>query len=334
MKTVQNILIIYFLILGFEAQAQGDYERVIDLRGYWKFNIGDNMEWAEPGYDDSQWYDMYVPSAWENEGFHGYDGYAWYRVGFQINKYDELEDEYYLDLGYIDDVDEVYVNGELIGLSGTFPPDHRTAFNSKRFYLVPNDILDFVGVNTIAIRVYDSVIDGGIVKGRIGLYKKSYYRVNSLNLKGIWQFRIGRDRDWVDPDYDDSSWDKIMVPSYWKGYKQFYLRDVATYRKVFQLPERLQDEDELVIVLGKIDDFDRVYLNGHPIGYTKDDRPFGQSRSYQVIRIYGLDERYLNRYGDNVITVEVEDLGGHAGIYEGPIGIVSRYDYREYIRNR
>ncbi len=34
-------------------------------------------------FDDSKWDKITVPSSWENQGFRGYNGYAWYRVSFE-----------------------------------------------------------------------------------------------------------------------------------------------------------------------------------------------------------------------------------------------------------
>ena len=33
------------------------------------------MDWSDKNYDDSGWDVIFAPSAWENEGFNGYDGY-------------------------------------------------------------------------------------------------------------------------------------------------------------------------------------------------------------------------------------------------------------------
>ena len=64
-------------------------EKKINLATYWQFSIGDNPEWASPKYKDYNWEKIYVPAKWENEGFNGYDGFAWYRVHFdgrELNK--------------------------------------------------------------------------------------------------------------------------------------------------------------------------------------------------------------------------------------------------------
>ena len=69
-----------------------------------------------------------------------------------------------------------------------------------------------------------------------------------------------------------------------------------------------------------------TYVNGVFIGTTKDGRRFGSSNSYSKQRIYKIPQDVLNQNGKNVIAIEVEDIGGDAGIYEGPIGLVPDTD--------
>lgn len=332
MKTIQVILILIFSILAFNANARDrDYRKIIDLKGYWKFNIGDKEIWSDPDFNDSEWSDIFVPAAWEGEGFHGYDGFAWYRVNFELKK-DERE-SYYIELGYIDDADQVYLNGEMIGYTGGFPPDFYTAYQSYRRYYLPTELLND-GINTLAIRVYDTVLDGGILKGNIGIYVREDLPEDVYLLEGIWDFKSS------DRTNRNGPWREIMVPSFWKsmkfmhGYKKgITFSGMATYEKTFMLPEFLQDENNLVVVLGKIDDFDEVFLNGVKIGETNDHKPFGASDSYRQYRVYGLYESSLNRYGVNTLTVQVTDLGGDAGIYEGPIAITTTEQYNRLIDN-
>jgi len=130
----------------------------IDLKGSWKFSIGDNPEWADEDYDDSDWEEINVPSLWENEGFYGYDGFAWFRKTLELN-ISQLDENLFLYLGYIDDVDETYFNGHLIGLSGSFPPNISTAYNAQRKYFIPTSLLK-KGTNVISVRVFDIHLDG------------------------------------------------------------------------------------------------------------------------------------------------------------------------------
>ncbi|MFT4738496.1 MAG: hypothetical protein ACI92W_002619 [Paraglaciecola sp.] len=330
---IKTTLIILFLLpLSLQAGDYGNWLE-LNLKGYWKFIIGDNKEYAEPGYDDSQWDEVFVPSAWENEGYHGYDGFAWYRVGFELTSNTIDSKSLFLDLGYIDDADEVFINGVRIGFTGNMPPDFSTAYNSRRTYHLPNNILKKDAPNIIAVRVYDTVLDGGIISGTIGIFSANDKLPAIQHLEGIWKIQSNRNSQWRSPDYDDSNWQEAMVPGFWHEMKnQKPSGSIATYRKTFELSEFVREEDGLVVVLGRIDDFDQVYLNGILIGQTKDYRPLGWSESWSQVRIYDIPDDIINRYGDNILTVEVEDIGGNAGIYEGPILITNSKTYRRIIR--
>lgn len=53
-------------------------------------------------------------------------------------------------------------------------------------------------------------------------------------------------------------------------------------------------------------------------------RRIGWSTSFQEYRVYDIPEGILRRDGTNLISVRVKDIGGNAGIYEGPLGIVPK----------
>jgi len=324
-----KILTLVTLLSLLSVKAMGeDWYRVLSLRGMWKFTIGDNREWAEPDYDDGDWESIYAPSAWENEGFHGYNGHAWYRRSFDGTELDKGS-KLYIHLGYIDDVDEVYINGHLVGSSGSFPPRFNTAYNAYRKYLIPLEYLNFEGENVIAVRVYDVIHGGGIVSGRIGIYVDRGQMYMDVDLQGIWQFKIGDNQQWRKKDYDHSKWRRIMVPSIWEkqGYHQF--DGFAWYRKTFYVPENI-DTDDVMLLLGKIDDFDQTFINGEEVGFTKDYRSFGRSGSYQQLRTYYLPKGLLIPGEENTIAVRVEDMGGEGGIYEGPVGLARRENYTKF----
>jgi len=330
-------IILLTLVLPSLGQFRGPYdhrklEMLINMKGSWKFNIGDNLEWANEDFNDSRWTTIRVPSAWENQGFHGYDGFAWYRSAFKLTS-ENANDDLLIDLGYIDDVDQVYINGTLIGFNGSFPPEFYTAYRSYRLYNIPSDILYYDRPNTIAVRVFDTVLDGGIMEGNIGIVRKKKSDLSFVNLEGIWKIREDKNLEWLDPEYDDRKWNNVIVPGTWQSLKNQNFIRFATYRKKFVLPPYMANSsEELMVILGKIDDFDKVYLNGKLIGYTKDGLGLGESQSWQNIRVYSLPEIYLNRFGENILVVEVEDIGGNAGIYTGPIGISTVSKFEKIIR--
>jgi len=59
-KTALRIILLLVASLGLHAQtlAQDHIalgQSIVTLNGPWKFHIGDNPRWADPGFDDSQW---------------------------------------------------------------------------------------------------------------------------------------------------------------------------------------------------------------------------------------------------------------------------------------
>ena len=319
-KLLLTISISIFSLLLFAQQ-------VINLEGSWKFHIGDRQVWSTPEYNDEEWEYIVAPSAWEDEGFNGYDGFAWYRKKFDGRELSRAE-TYYLNLGYIDDADEVYLNGYLIGFSGYMPPKFKTAYNTERRYNLPGSMINFQGDNIIAIRIFDVTLGGGIIDGPLGIYKAPRSRL-LLDLQGLWDFSLSR---YNTRNSRNSDWEKIMVPSPWEhqGFSKY--DGFAWYKKSFEADKTLISQDgNLVLLLGKIDDFDEVYLNGKSIGKTNDNRPFGLSGSYDRLRAYNIPPGLLIK-GENLIEVMVEDMGNIGGIYEGPVGITTRTLYERYYR--
>ncbi|MEZ4745574.1 MAG: beta galactosidase jelly roll domain-containing protein [Calditrichia bacterium] len=307
------------------AIAADEYFRLVDLRGQWKFEIGDDMNWAKADFDDSGWEEIFVPASWEDEGFHGYDGFAWYRKSFELNL-TKLPDAIFLELGHVDDSDEVYLNGKLVGAKGSVPPHFITAYNIYRQYLLPFEYLNPKGENVIAIRVYDERLNGGIVSGKIGLYGEDYPFFEKINLEGVWKLRIGDEEEWQNTNYDDSGWETVMVPLNW-NYQGFRDYDgYAWYRKNVQIPAEF-GKQKLVLLLGQIDDLDETYFNGKLIGRTGERlgrrKPDVRGNEWQIYRAYEIPNELINYDGNNLIAVRVYDDIYDGGIYNGPVAIVT-----------
>jgi sialate O-acetylesterase len=310
-------------------------EKIINLRGEWKFSIGDDLKWASPGFNDNLWEEITVPSSWEEQGFHGYNGYAWYRKSFEL-KIKEVQDRVlYLYLGYVDDVDETYLNGHLIGVTGSFPPGYETAYDGFRKYLIPQSYLNPAGNNVIAIRVYDEQLSGGIIKGDVGIYGFESNLVFDINLAGNWKFHIGDEMIWKEKKFNDSSWANLIVPSKWEnqGFKEY--DGYAWYRKTIQIPDALFDKN-LFLLLGKIDDLDQTFINGQLIGSTGEleniPEDFIGRNEWNEKRSYLIPKNLKSSDGIYTIAIRVYDGFRDGGIYEGPIGIITREKYSEYLK--
>lgn len=170
----------------------------LNLSGNWKFHTGNDRSWKSPEFNDSEWKTINVPSYWENEGYEDYDGYAWYRLEFKIPQ-NFSGGDLYLSLGKIDDIDDVYLNGELIGnvydlRRNTFSRGTGWEYNMRRIYKIHDGLLKKNGSNIIAVKVYDGQGLGGIYEGPIGImsaenakkYKNKHHNDNGYS--SFWEY--------------------------------------------------------------------------------------------------------------------------------------------------
>ena len=144
----------------------------------WKFKTGDDPAWASPTFDDSSWGTIDPGKTWESQGFKGYNGFAWYRINALIRssmkRPDSSNDSLQILLGRIDDCDQVFLNGELIGVNGRVvsrpaqPSDdfvrEQGRWNLERRYLLAcNDPrIHWDKENIIAVRSFDQGGAGGM----------------------------------------------------------------------------------------------------------------------------------------------------------------------------
>jgi len=333
MKALRIYLVFIFLLL-INIPLKAAWEKVLDLSGKWAFTIGDRSEWASPSYDDSNWDQILVPGKWESQGFEAYDGFAWYRKTFSGDRLPQDRD-IYLSLGEIDDADEVFVNGTLIGRSGSFPPHFSTAYQAKRQYLIPRELIRS-GINLISVRVFDYHYEGGIIRGDIGLFQKEGLHKEFFDLEGIWKFKTSSDAKPCGEEEPDS-WDRLMVPGIWEHQGYEHYNGFACYRKTFICPPDLT-QSPMILTLGLIDDMDIVYLNGEKIGSTgiKEDGSIpdpGNSWAWKQLRGYFIPMGMLKPNQENVITIKVYDHIGEGGIYRGPVGIIPAKYFTSFFKN-
>jgi hypothetical protein len=146
-RTLQTIITVLFLALPCAAWCAsgssttqpntlvvgGLGRGTVPLGGLWEFKTGDNLAWASPGFDDSQWERLRVDESYIAQGHYAYHGYAWYRrhidfVGAEAGQKVAL---IVLPIGGGDawgDPYEVFWNGVLVGREGKMPPDAEWRF--------------------------------------------------------------------------------------------------------------------------------------------------------------------------------------------------------------
>ncbi len=53
------------------------------LEGQWRFHTGDDLQWGEPGFNDSDWPTVSLSQSLAEQGIDTYTGYGWYRLKVQ-----------------------------------------------------------------------------------------------------------------------------------------------------------------------------------------------------------------------------------------------------------
>ena len=136
-------------------------------------------QWKDLNYNDQAWNTMTLPSLWEQQQLEDIDGTIWFRKTITLTSADAGK-EATLKLSMIDDTDQSYVNGVLVGSTNRY--------NEKRIYQVPANVLK-EGKNVIAVRVEDTGGGGGIYGDAtdLSLITKGN---TSISLAGAWQYNI------------------------------------------------------------------------------------------------------------------------------------------------
>ena len=139
-----------------------------------KFSIGDASDWKTPAFNDNQWKDIKVGEVWQSQGYPDYHGYAWYRIHVTIPSSLKQSavwgDSLRVFLAHVNDADETYLNGTLIGKTGAFPDDqggYISKWPATRNYCVAagSPAIKWDAENIIAIKVFDGGGSGGIFMG-------------------------------------------------------------------------------------------------------------------------------------------------------------------------
>ena len=148
----------------------------------------DTSRWPSPDYSDAAWHNAELPGTIERFGPQ-IDGVFWYRRTVDLHA-DPGDAAARLTLGPIDDFDETYVNGTLVGQTGR---ETAAFYAHPRSYEVPAGLLRQRG-NVIAIRVTDIGGEGGLT----GTPDAMNLRVGETDIPLAGQWRSAWERLSVD----------------------------------------------------------------------------------------------------------------------------------------
>ena len=168
MKKLFAVVCLFFSLTAFAQD--------VNITKGWKFKTGDQPEWSTAAFNDSSWSPIQIGKPWEEQGYANYDGFAWYRLHIiipsSIKEKAFLKEKLRFDLGKIDDGDDVYLNGSLIGRNAGKGGDIKQgSYDVQRAYtlLLTDRRILWDKENVIAVRVWDHGGDGGMYDGKYGI---------------------------------------------------------------------------------------------------------------------------------------------------------------------
>ena len=139
----------------------------------------------------SMWELTTVPDVWKKLGGGRQESYHWFRCLVDVPAAWEGQ-KLFLFVEAVDDAREVYLNGQRVGMVGTFPPEYRSGLGAAlRFPVNPNKVF-FGDTNVVSIRVYHNSNRIGFNAAAPVLFAES----EAIRMKGTWEHQQGDNLAW------------------------------------------------------------------------------------------------------------------------------------------
>jgi hypothetical protein len=180
---LRRIVLFAALLHSMPIMAQTPHKAPVIAVTSARFMTGDNSTWRQPGFDDHSWKKIQTGNVWQQQGYPDYHGYAWYRmhvvIPAELKQQAAWKDSLRIFLAHVNDVDETWLNGTLIGHTGAFPNEpggYISKWPAERSYQlsIHDTAIHWDKENIVAVRVFDGGGTGGIFMGTpyIGMLEK------------------------------------------------------------------------------------------------------------------------------------------------------------------
>ena len=121
-------------ILAVEHIGRG----AVPIDGEWQFHLGDDMGWAAPSYDDSEWERITANKTWGAQTHPSYTGFAWYRRHLYIPASPFPNRKLAILMPPVESAYEIYWNGEKVGNQGVLPPGAVWYYQHRESFALPS----------------------------------------------------------------------------------------------------------------------------------------------------------------------------------------------------
>lgn len=108
---------------------------------------------------------------------------------------------------------------------------------------------------------------------------------------------------WIDAEQTGDGWRTMQLPNAWEWQGLENFDGIVWFQRTVTLPDRWAGK-ELTLKVGKVDDTDITWFNGHKVGETD---------GYWIVREYKVPAQWVQA-GKAIITVKVKDGSGLGGI--------------------
>lgn len=141
-----------------------------------------------------------------------------------------------------------------------------------------------------------------------------------------WKFLKGDKPEYADSSHNEYWWNDISPLTSWENQGQMAYDGYAWYRVKVVVPNSMKRSaykyGGLMLKLGKIDDADITYFNGHIIGTTGVFPP-DYVTAWDTPRAYIIPPEMVQWDAKNTIAVRVYDAGGFGGLNGGPVELTN-----------
>jgi sialate O-acetylesterase len=150
-------------------------------------NVGFREGWAAPEHRDADWQSLDLPTFWQSHGM-AFNGVVWFRRAVTLPS-TWAGRELVLSLGALDDFDDSYFDGTLVGRT---PPGTLDAHRVLRRYAIHADRAPG-GSHVLAVRVFDHFGGGGFAGPASEMFIECPALGERIALHGPWRLRVERE---------------------------------------------------------------------------------------------------------------------------------------------
>jgi sialate O-acetylesterase len=164
-------------IKDLEAKSAQQQEAMKKYQEALKNEKGDAEKWFIPSTSTESWKKIEQPKMWEASSIGNVDGIIWFRKEFEVPA-SMAGKPATISLGAIDDNDQTYINGVLVGQTNQY--------NKPRLYTIEPSLLK-AGRNVVVIKEIDTGGGGGMSSSADQLYVEADGK--KISLAGEWLYR-------------------------------------------------------------------------------------------------------------------------------------------------